>query len=104
MKFEVDAENYHFILNLTVDKSYMPDGQFDIFEPEDIEEQLGGYLSFYQLEITSHPIGEAKTMSHYQAGLLLPKDPEDLQEELGTLLDNNKYLEHIISHWELELS
>ncbi len=104
MKFEVDAENYHFILNLSLDSSYMPDGQFDIFDPEDIEEQLGGHLSFYQLHITSNPIGKKQTLTHYQAGLLLPKDPEDLQEELGTVLDNNKYLEHIISHWELEQS
>jgi hypothetical protein len=102
LKFEVDAENYHFILNLTQDPNYLPDGQFDIFDPEDIEQQLGGYLSFYQLHIISHPIGKAETLTHYQPGILLPKDPDDLQEELGTLLDDNKYLEHIISHWELE--
>ena len=104
LKFEVDAENYHFVLNLIPDPDYLPDGQFNIFDPEDIEEQLGGHLSFYQLHIISHPIGEKDTLTHYQPGLLLPNDPKLLQEELGVLIDNNEYLEHIINHWELEKS
>lgn len=102
MKFELDSEDHHFIFKLEMDPNYMPDGQFDIFDPEDIEAQLGGHLSFYQVTIVSNPIGKAETLTHYMAGLMLPKDPEELVDELEALIDNNKYLEHILSHWDLE--
>lgn len=102
MKFELDAQDYHFILEVKQDPNYMPDGQFNIFDQEDIDEQLGDHLAFYQITIISHPLkGDSETMTHYQGGLLLPKDPEDLQDELGDLIDSNHYLDHILNQWEL---
>jgi len=102
MKFELDAENYHFIIEVTRDKNYLPDGRFDIFDEEDMKENLGDYLSFYQLHFISHPIGGLQTLNHYQAGVLLPIEPGELASELEVIMDQNQYLEHIIHHWELE--
>ena len=101
MKFELDTEHHHFILELTRDLNYMPDGQFDVFDQDDIDEQLGDHLSFYQLTIISHPLGKKEIMTHYQCGLLLPIDQDELQEELSTVIDTNNYLDHITTHWRL---
>lgn len=101
MKFELDTQSHHFILELTPDPSYLPDGQFDIFDQEDLNEHLGDHLAFYQITIVSHPIGKNEIMTHYQGGLLLPQDQEELQDELGALIDNNNYLGHIINQWQL---
>ena len=104
MKFELNADNYHFIIEVTQDNNYLPDGRFNVFDEEDLKENLGDYLSFYQLHFISHPIGSAQTLTHYQPGVLLPKEPEELAAELEVLMEQHQYLEHIINHWELELS
>jgi hypothetical protein len=102
MKFEIDSDQHHFIIEVTRDPQYMPDGQFDIFDQEDLDEQLGDHLAFYQIMIISHPLTASEhVMTHYQGGLLLPTEPEELQDDLGALIDNNSYLEYILGHWKL---
>ncbi len=110
MKFEFTADKWHFLLETVPDPNYMPDSKFLSPEPEELDSWRSGKSLFFQLIITSTLLkpqedsSSAATakMKHYLAGVLLPTEEAEAQEELEFILDQEEILEHIIKHWELE--
>ncbi len=105
MRFELDVENFHILMELTRTPDYRPDGKFSQVSQEERELWQKGKLSFYSIVITSQSTDKdfihQDPLIHYTCGLLLPEDPQELQEDLEVILDEEGLLEHVFTHWDL---
>lgn len=102
MRFEFSADEWHFVIEVNQAKEYKPDTKFSAVSSSDMEAWRQGDLSFYNIIIVSKKLdSDEDEKIHYASGVLLPQDPEELQEELEHVLDDAGYLEHILKHWEL---
>lgn len=105
MRYELEADQWHFILELERTPNYRPDNKFIQTPPDDLKQLREGTMAFFSIVITSSKIGAPEeNLTHYACGLLLPLDPEELQEDLEIVLDDEGLLEHVLNHWELQES
>ncbi|GEM_PF-1916933 len=108
MKFELETDNWHLKIELQSTPNYRPDGKFSSTPKADLQSWREGSLAFFSVFITSSRLESADSddgidqMIHYSCGLLLPVDPEELQEDLEIILDEEGLLDHIFNHWELQ--
>lgn len=102
MRFEFSAEEWHFVIEVLPAKDYKPDSKFSAVSSQELAAWRQGEMGFYHIVIVSKRMdSDEDEMIHYASGVLLPQDPEELQDELEGLLDDAGYLEHILKHWEL---
>lgn len=107
MKFELSADEWHFTIEVTLNPDFKPEAKFASYSHESLQSWREGSLGFYNLFVTSRnsTFGDDLEMTHYVSGILLPQDPDELQDELEHVLEEDGYIEHILKHWELhELS
>jgi len=104
MRFEFSAENWHFVIEVNSTPNYRPDGKFGNVNPSDLQAWREGHVGFYEVIIVSKKLDQSSDseLIHIAQGVLLPTEPDDLQEELECALDQDGFLEHILNHWELE--
>lgn len=102
MRFELEADKWHFLLELEPTPHYRPDNKFIQTPPADLQQWHEGIMGFYSLVITSSKLEDPETtLTHYAAGLLLPHDPDEIQEDLEIILDEEGLFEHVLNHWKL---
>ena len=102
MRFELEAERWHFLLELEQSPNYRPDNKLIHTPPEDLQGWREGTMGFYSLIITSSRLEDPDTnLTHYASGLLLPHDPDEIREDLEIILDEEGLFEHVLNHWKL---
>lgn len=102
MRFELEADKWHFVLELEATPNYRPDNKFIQTPAADLQSWRDGSMGFYSLFITSFKKGDPdNSLTHYAAGLLLPHDPEEIQEDLEIILDDEGLFDHVLNHWKL---
>lgn len=108
MNFEFETDKWHILIELHSTPTYKPDGKFSKISKVDLQGWREGNLGFFNLFIIStrrEPSSNKdgfNQMTHYTCGLLLPVDPDELQEDLEIILDEEGLLDHIFNHWELQ--
>lgn len=112
MKFELEADRWHFILKLEKTPNYKPEGKFFVGSAQDQMALKEGFIEYYSLTVESRLLediekfgsdsAEVPALTHICFGILLPTDPDELAEDLEVILDEEGLLEHVMKHWELQ--
>lgn len=103
MNFETEYKNINFHITLediTIsDVTLLLGDKFNRLPNQTMIELKKGNLTAYNLIVKSTRNTEDRV--HYWSNILLPKNADDLLEELGHFLEDEEILDAIVSNWEL---
>lgn len=105
MRFELELEDWHLLIEIEKTPSYRPDSKFTHISQGENKDWLAGRLAFHSLTITSKPLDPGhphpSPLVHYSCGVLLPEDEAEMMEDLEIILEEEGLIDHILHHWQL---
>ncbi len=105
MKFELELEDWHLLIEIQKTPHYRPDSKFTHISQGENKDWLEGRVSFHCLIITSKPLSaehpHQEPLIHYSCGVLLPEEESEIIEDLEIIMEEEGLIDHILHHWQL---